>query len=427
MTEIKRLKLSSKGLQNIAKCNHNDDFKFIVGKKEYKVPSFFADFISPRIANCHAIDPCMNYFVVDIDDPNDYFPIALDFIKGKNFKILPKQREFFKNLAIIFENDELLSYALDIVTPTLTSSNALSSLEEKLPYNLDISKEIDNIASNFHKYNSKLLSQLNVNVLMRILHSPKLVVESESHLFDFVYELASSNPDYIILFSAIKFECLDEAEMKKFNSLIKYEDMDPLIWSALKPRLTFKTEKVGIAIRYNRKIIKCPYNGEMFNGIMDYLRSVNKGRNPVEAGAVAVSVKVQECSVKPSELFDRKKKPRWYLAEKEDNYLCLDFKGGQVSMNGYSWGSGNDSSYWEYPVYYTWEGSKDQKQWTVIDERDNNTDMGGNEKTHHWTCKKSPFFRYIRFRLRHVTRSGGLYSTQLELFGEYEVPRETCP
>ena len=425
MTTVKKFKLTSKGLQNVAKCYHPDDFKFIVGNKEYKCPSFFADFISPRIANCHAIDPCMNYFVVDIDDPNNYFELALDLFHGKGFKILPKQREFFKQLAIIFQNNELLCYALDIATQNLTASNALSSLEEKIPYGLDISKEIEVIASNFYKFKPMLLENLDVNILMRILHSPHLVVNSESSLFEFVLSLVKQNPDYSVLFSAVKFECLKESEVEQFNKIIKFDQMSPLIWAAIKPRLLLKTQPVLVNSRYNRKIFDCLFKKDkIFDGIINFLRARNKGLNPVDVGAVVVTVKVNECSVKPRELFERDSRPRWYLAEKEDNYICLDFVGGKVSIDGYSWGSGNDSSYWEYPVSYTWEGSNDNQKWTIIDQRDENTDMGGNEKTHHWTCKKSPFFRYVRFRLRKIQRNGGLYSTQLELFGQYEEPKK---
>ena len=314
MTEIKRCKLSSRGLQNVAKCNHPADFKFIVGKKEYKIPSFFADFISPRIAKCHSIDPCMNYFVVDIEDPHEYFPIFLDFVQGKFFSLSQTQRTFFTELSHLLENNDLLTYVLDINSRHITYTNCLSSLEEKARYSLDISVEIDTIAHNFHKFNPSLLKELDVSLLMRILHSPHLVVESEQHLFDFVYSLASSNPTYIILFSCIKFECLNEESMTKFNSLVSYENMDPLIWSALERRLTLETKKLDLSNRYNRKIIQCPYTGEMFHGIMDYLRSLHDGRNPVEAGEVDVTVKVQECNVKVSELFNRGALPRLYLS-----------------------------------------------------------------------------------------------------------------
>ena len=425
MTEIKKFKLSSKGLKNVATCHHPDDFKFIVGKKEYKCPSFFADFISPKISHLHVIDPCMNYFVVDIADPHDYFQTAIELIQGKSIKILPKQREFFKNLAIILENTELLCYALDIATPNLTPTNAFSSLEEKSLYNLDISQEIEVIASSFYTYPLELLAQLDVNILMRILHSPNLTIESDHYLFDFIYQLASKDPKYIILFSAIQFQYLNEEDIHKFNQLVTFDQMNPLIWAAMKPRLQMEVPTVIFGGRYNRNITSCPYKGEMFNGIMDYLRTLHKGKNPVDVGAVAVTVNVKKCNVSARDLFERGTKPRWFLAEQENNWICLDFKGGKVAMDGYSWGSGSESSYWEYPVSFTWEGSEDNKTWTEIDKKDDNMDMGGNQKTHHWDCTKSNFFRYIRFRLRKVERTGGLYSTQLELFGQYLEPEKS--
>jgi len=420
------LKLSSRGLQNIESCHHKEDFKFIVDGKEYFCLSFFADFISPIIAQRHAIDPCMDCFVVNVKDPDNYFPLVLDLMRGKSLSISSKQRDFFKNVAIALGNDELLTYVQNISVASLNALNALSSLEEKIQYNFDVTEEIECIASNFFKIDQRLLAQLDIGILMRILHSPNLTVSSEVDVFNFIVSLVKKDRKYAILFSAMIFSSLSSSQITEFNSIIKYEDLDPLLLNSMKNRLVFKTPNVQIPNRYNRKIHKIPFKGnnEMFNGIMDFLRKENDGKNPVDIHLVKITMGFPtECKVNPRELFERRTRPRWYLPEKEDNFICLDFVGGKVSMDGYSWGSGSDSSYWEYPVSFTWEGSNDYNMWEVIDKKDENTDMGGNEKTHHWNCNKSKFYRYIRFRLRDVTRKGGLYSTQLELFGEYEEPK----
>ena len=426
MTDVKKFKLSARGLSNIESCSHKNDFKFIVDGKEYFCLSFFADFISPVIAQRHAIDPCMDCFVIDVKDPNNYFPLVLDLMKGKGISISSKQRDFFKNVAIALGNNEVLAHVQNISVKSLNSLNALSSLEEKLQYNLDVTDEIECIASHFYKFDQKLLAQLDLGILMRILHSPNLTVKSESDVFKFIMSLVKKDRSYIKLFSAMMFSALSPSEIAEFNATVKFEDLDPLLWKSIKNRLVFKTKMVHVSNRYNIKITKVPFNGisQMFNGIMNYLREKCGGVNPVIGKAVAVTLGFpSECSVQPYELFERRKTPRWYLQEKENNYICLDFKDGKVSMDGYSWGSGSDSSYWEYPVSYTWEGSNDGQNWDEIDKRNENKDMGGNDKTHHWTCPKSQFYRYIRFRLRHVTRKGGLYSTQLELFGEYQEPK----
>ena len=161
----------------------------------------------------------------------------------------------------------------------------------------------------------------------------------------------------------------------------------------------------------------------MFNGIMNYLRQQNKNQNPVDAGLLDVSVGTSPCSVHPKELFNGSHSD-WYLKEIVDNYLLIDFMDAKVSIDGYSIESGSYNSYWQYPVGFTWEGTNDKNgKWSVIDKKDNNSEMGGNEKTHHWSCPKSPFYRYVRFRLHKIHSSGGLYTYQLELFGEYQKPQ----
>ena len=78
------------------------------------------------------------------------------------------------------------------------------------------------------------------------------------------------------------------------------------------------------------------------------------------------------------------------------------------------------NSYWQYPVSFTWEGSNDNNSWQTIDTKDNNTDMGGEKGNHYWEINNSShqFYRYIRFRIRNIQRTGGLFCSQLELFGD---------
>lgn len=425
MSETKSFKLSSAGLHNIGHGKGMNNFKLIVDSKEYLCNKFFVDFISPKIAEIHLIDPLLDAFKIEIPDPNTYFPDFLDLFNGKPVKFQNEQREFFKKVAVALGNTELLTKLLDIPKENINSQNALSVLEEKLPYGLDITNEINIIASSFYNINTDLLENLSIDILLRILNSPQLTIRSESELFEFIKHIIELNEEGQVLLSALNFTQLEDKDMEEFSKIVQFDSSKTLLWNSFRSRLLLECKQTQQKTRYNKKIAKCLYQEDkMFDGIFNYIRKLNKGVNPIDCGAVAAKVLITECTIKIRELLERETHPRWYLTEKDNNFLQFDFINGKVSMNGYSWGSGSESSYWEYPVSYTWEGSDDNENWIAIDIKDNNEDMGGNEKTHHWECKKSPFFRYIRFRLRNVQRRGGLYSTQLELFGYYEEPKE---
>ena len=112
------------------------------------------------------------------------------------------------------------------------------------------------------------------------------------------------------------------------------------------------------------------------------------------------------------------RKKIWFLKSEENNWLCFEFKYGKVSMNGYSWESDEKTNLWDLPISFIWEGSDNNSNWTTIDSKDNNRQMG-TQSSHYCSCPKSPFYKYIRFRLVTVQYSGYLYSRHLELFGEY--------
>ncbi|EAX86060.1 hypothetical protein TVAG_252090 [Trichomonas vaginalis G3] len=160
------------------------------------------------------------------------------------------------------------------------------------------------------------------------------------------------------------------------------------------------------------------YSGNPYDGIFSYLRMRNNGQNPLDCGAVSVSTS-QGNGGNNSDLFEyTKKNHQWYLKEIANNSVSFDFKDKKVSLSAYTIKSRDGESYWEYPVDFAIEGSNDFTQWEMIDDKPNNTEMGGNDKVHTWFCSQSPFYRYIRFRLKSIHSSGGLLTDHFEFFGK---------
>jgi hypothetical protein len=58
------LRLSAKGLLNVAANKTTKDSTFIIGDDRYECAWFVADFLSPKVSRLHAADPSID----EIDD-----------------------------------------------------------------------------------------------------------------------------------------------------------------------------------------------------------------------------------------------------------------------------------------------------------------------------------------------------------------------
>lgn len=428
---MKIISLSSCGLRHISKDYLKSNFRFIVGDRKYLCNSLLADFISPKIAKIHASDPLFDEFTITVDDPNDCFQYFMNIIKGEKVVIPFKRRKVVIEIAKQLENNEIITKCIG--SPNNQSFESLNTmLEEKLLHGVDVSKEIDLIASKFYASEVELIKLLPVDIILRIINSDKLVVESENRFLEFIFDVTRSldEEDAKLFFNSVNIKNLSPECIKMFVYRVGITNLSQFTWDSLKFKILNKPISEMASKRYLNKSIDIPYSDlnteSEFFGIFRYLYAVT-GQNPVDSGLVTITVKDPECKEDPKELFESEssKYPRWCLQEKENNYIMFDFGNAKVSLTAYTWRSGSDSSYWEYPVSFVWEGcdiDEPNKQWVEIDTKIENTELGKNDASYTWTIntdKKDASFNKIRFKLRNVSRNGGLYCTRVEIYGVY--------
>lgn len=428
MYDFSSFDLSADGLKKIAAQQLEEDFTFIVGNKKYPCCSYFAEFVSPKIARMRAEDKTINTFSIDISDPDGYFNLIIKLMKGFEFEANVPESIFLRKVGTILENTEIIKAFSFINTTKLTNQNVVPTFEEKTENGMDTTKEIQYIASHFYSLKKEALFGLDLETLITLLSHPNLKIESENSLYAFVTELiAKRGIEFKKLLPFIKYQCLSNESISNFSEYISPQDFTeiPGLWEAIIERIKCNHQTRRNKHRYIHYDISIPYTGDPFKGIFTYITEhITNCKNPIEIGEVDVTVLKDECQIPPHNLIRYTGPPsKWYLAEHEDSWVCFDFKTARVAISAYTMCSGTESSYWDYPVSYTWEGSDDKITWTEIDSKDDNNEMGGNDKTHTWTLPTiSPLFRYVRFRLRNVTRRGGLYTPMIELFGLYEPP-----
>ncbi|EAX87722.1 hypothetical protein TVAG_436140 [Trichomonas vaginalis G3] len=415
--------LSVAGLSNPGKNTLPLDFCFIVNGKKYYCYSLYADFLSPKIAKLHEQDPKLDKFEINIEDEFETFDLALQLMYGEEISPNALQSNYLNKLGKILENEEICK-ATEQWCEQMSPQDAILLLihnPDQGRYK-DIAVEI--VAKSMYELNSGDLKDVPVQILNEIFVNPKLAILNEETFFTIIMDLINlKGPEYRALLSHVDFHHLSTDSMKKFVDTVSTHDVSSVLWRSLHKRLTMEVKERRIQTRYIKKEIPIPYDDkDPHNGVFTYLRKQCGGKNPVDAHLVELKSGDTECSVAAKLLLDYGTKARWYLAEKENNTLTFDFKHGKFALSAYTITSGSSSSYWEYPTSFIWEGSNDDKKYELIDEKKDNKDLGANEKTYTWKCNLSQLYRYIRFRLKNVTRHGGLYCREFELFGAYQEP-----
>lgn len=417
--------LSSAGFQNAAKGVKEKNFTFIVGGNKYQCNSFFADFISPKVAQLHLSDPLADTFVIKCKDKNKEFELVMDIMHGKKVFLQPEDQKYLAKIGRKLGNTELYNQYMPKIDPDAKPENIdfdeiFDSIRTKCEYGLDFQDEADIIAKYTYFIDKKDFVGVPLAAMERIINSPNILLDSENQLVDIVCELIErSGPEYTKLITNMVFQNIEIESINKLLEKIKTLDVDGALWAAICKRLVLNVPKTHDYSRY-KKIINVFLHQEKkpFSGIFNYLK-LNYPGNPAES-VFSVSAKREHCSTSCVKLFSAEK-ISWGLTEVEDNFLLFDFKRAMVRVTGYEIRSGTNS-HWDNPQSWVIETSNDNSNWNIIDRKQSNTEMGGNEKVHYWKIsEKATPARYVRWRLTQ-NGTGGLYCREWELYGEYIIP-----
>ena len=427
-----KILLSAAGLQQVATLAKENNFTFIVGGHEYPCNSFFADFISPNVAKLHISDPLADSYTIQCKDNNNEFNLIMKIMHGEKIKISPNDQKYIRKIAKKLGNAQLF----DDFIPTYETEDeididyqfVISILNTKHQYNFNFQKEADLIAKQFHRIDHNLFRTLPIDVIETILNSNKLLLDMESELFNLIMDLSKNvDPSYSRLFSSVVFENLEPKAIENFMKEFGPEKLDPSIWKVLCDRLSRVIPEYIDLNRYKKATINCPYSSEQtFNGILKFI-SKEYRTTPLDS-YVRISVNDDHTNTPAIKNLLNGENPNWSLTDAADNYLLFEFRKFLVTIKGYEIRSGSNSR-WGYPHSWVIEISMDKENWTIIDEKQENKEMGGNDKTHYWEISekdKTQTARFVRWRLTASSNSGSgsgsLSFSQWEFYGDIVRP-----
>jgi hypothetical protein len=412
--------LTTKGLTHMPPNCYENDFAFIVGELEYRCPCFLADFLSPRVARLRLNDPTIREFVIDVRDPNRDFSSLFAVLNGSPLVLKTSALDFFFAIARKLSNGELF--------------NSLCALRGDCPQNIvedlrflvdagdafDCEPLLEKCSSSFFELPESSLRDLDVSLLVSILSHPLLRVASEDNLSQFVKNQIEREESYSVLLEFVRFEYLSLASIHDFTTLISssFSILAPAIWGSLVPRLNLSVlPSPLISGRWQPPTIL--YEGRPLDGIISFL-SREFGGSVHDQGVVEVLASGQhwpECGV--SVVADFKSDLKGFAtANSKNSWICFDFKTAFIRPTHYSIRTRTDDDCHQ-PRSWVLEGSNDNKEWIILDTRQDNQELTGTGCVKTFSVENVATVRWLRIRQTGPNKNGNHYLIlkSLEFFG----------
>jgi hypothetical protein len=299
------------------------------------------------------------------------------------------------------ELDAILTESI-LCGDSLNDSNAVHRLQIRWNHDLDISNEIAFIAPRFSQLEH--LDELNVEQLDVILARTDLVLDREEWLLDFII---ANFKDYRSLLRYVKCQYLSQDGVEKFISCVAPDSIDGMLWSSICNRLRSTTRFPAASI---------PFAGNEFDGIIAALTR-RQCQNVCKAGVVEITPSSQQGG-DAYNLVDYSWRGNWFTENKENSWVCLQFKTGRVTISSYTIRSCSGDS---WPMNWVIEVSDDNAKWDTIDRREDTKVLCGEYVSHHFDCQSpcKTMCRSVRMRNIGVTKRTNhhLCLCNIEFFG----------
>ncbi|OHS94083.1 F5/8 type C domain containing protein [Tritrichomonas foetus] len=412
----------SLGVENLSFLDPNafeKDFSFIVGGSIYKCNRFFADLISPKVALMHRADPTITSFIIKASDKGSYFTYFLKLMCGETVTIPQHAIQYICKIAHCMGNTKILTTVYEQDNRSISTETVVSLLNEKNQFSLDVSREIKFIIYHFSEIPIKLILNLELNSLIRILSSNDLIIESEDWLLDTLLQLIKEKGEkYRLLYECIHFEYLTIESMSKFISHVDSEDISGKLWLNITKRLILPVYPPADTLRYTKKDVMFNLKEEEpFSGICAYLNK-KCGGNAHDKGLISMSSSSIGIN-QPSQIIDFGWEGDWGTKNKPNSWLMFDFNNLSVELTGYSLMSIPSNMNNTHPRSWVIEATNDLSNWDVVDKREMNNDLNGKNKVKSFTFRRTSPYRYVRIRQTDLNHSHNNYFaiSQMELFG----------
>jgi hypothetical protein len=418
-----KLRLTGKGMANIAMSKTENDFTFIVGNKRYDCPWFVADFLSPRVGRLHTNDPSVCELALGTSDSAGQFGDLISLGRGCDISLTSGNRSFLISIAAELENFELY-WSIQREFDTNISSFC-SEFETLTGFDFAPDWMISFVASHFFEIDRDFLIRLPISTFEQVISHESLQITSEDSFYEFVISRIECAADSVCLLCEVRFEYLSCESIASFEtwSIEHFEDISASLrlWRAICVRLSLS---VSPSIPNSRSIPKSRPVGRVFSpstdgsldGIISHL-SHEHGGNVHDRGIVSISASSICEPYAPKNAADLETETYFESQCRPDQSLCYDFMNQRLIPTHYTIRTHPNN--W-FLRSWTLEGSIDGSSWIQLDDQKNNATTNSGRPIGTFAIPHSSECRFIRLRQtgKNASWSDYLILQGFEVFGE---------
>ena len=205
------IKLQTDSVLQVPFLNYQNDFTFIINSERFEMSVFAADLLSTKISKIHLIDPTIKEFSLNTEARGDFNKI----LKLVNFQKQQFSEEELPYIAEIIETLELDKIFIEIKSEQeneeISVDNLFPRLEkhQKYPklYSKQLKEDISFFISHFYELKEKLMNKIKADkydiyfsVIEEVIKNPKLKLDTEDDLVEFLNVLYKRDVNYSILY-----------------------------------------------------------------------------------------------------------------------------------------------------------------------------------------------------------------------------------
>jgi hypothetical protein len=287
----------------------------------------------------------------------------------------------------------------------------------KVGCGVNIGAELKFVASHFYELNERELGGVTPDLLEAVLSHSDLLLIDEDSLLNFIL---SREEEFSALLGYVECQFLSVSSIDQFLSKVTKENVDSVIWSSICRRLQWESvdDKANCgrfaSIKYEEFVVT---KGQEFNGILNELTK-KCGGNVHEKGIVNITSSGDAYN-KCWQLVNHGWTDSYISQNTTSPWVCFDFKDSQIAVRSYSVKSALGRM--RFPVSWVIEGSNDQYEWVIIDQR-HTKELVGSGMVKNFPCPGGhlpEFFRFVRIRQigRNSSDDDYLILTGIEFFG----------
>jgi hypothetical protein len=101
------VRLSARGLTNVAVLDCSDELMFIIGDHRYRCPLSVAQFLSPRVSTPHSIDATISELKFEFENGGELFGPVFKTTRGGSIVVDSAHRQTFAEICASLWNSEL--------------------------------------------------------------------------------------------------------------------------------------------------------------------------------------------------------------------------------------------------------------------------------------------------------------------------------